>query len=681
MRKTSTVIDHSLVVAALSAGGLALALASSSGCGGAPAATQAPAAPKPEAMVASPPPPPDLSPVPDPQTLVVSGRAARVGASLAVVHAWSKLPMPQSEQVTELVTSEAIGPLVDLDQPIDFAVAVGGSGPKMRELTAISAAVKDPDRVKAALSERYKLVPGDNGALLIQGLGKRAAKDDDDDDGTPDAVGDAERTCELAPAYGAVPVRMVCAFSPNALTELGPWLTRTATRAATTADLHVDVRMAPLKATLSGQKRFLGILAGGLLGGRSGMGGLRDLVSGVAGDVADFALDLDTATLDLTLSDPGANATLTMKLGGRTSELGRLATAHPERSGPAPAAFWQLPGDADLAFFDRGVDDAALAKGRELVVKLAGDELTDIGVKDADRKAIVDALGKLASPAPLVYASGLDAAQVKKAAAAEKGLGTQADAAERGEARRAMAQALLGWRIAELDEPSAKFTAALKELAAAWSKPAVVAAYRAKSKDEPAPSLHVAPLPKGVALAAGTQHYLLEVGPFEHEGMRLPPAPPDKAKAEKKPAGARKPVAFHVFVVPDGQRTWIAMGGDEALVAAKVAGAMGSAGDKLSARPELESFKNTSLGAGGFVTARGLPEIAQQLPALFGMSSSVATEGIDEAASMPHQGVVPIPFTVTAQQGSSPAPVVATLQVPRAAIDDVVAAILRHGGF
>ena len=54
--------------------------------------------------------------------------------------------MPQSEQVTELLTSEAVGPLVDLDQPIDFAVAVTGSGTKMKDLTAVSAAVKDPRR-------------------------------------------------------------------------------------------------------------------------------------------------------------------------------------------------------------------------------------------------------------------------------------------------------------------------------------------------------------------------------------------------------------------------------------------------------------------------------------------------------------------------------------------------------
>src|SRR5580692_10424692 len=91
-----------------------------------------PAAPPPTIPVAAsaaptpPPPPVDLSEVPAPPGLVVTGRFAKLSASFAVVRAWTKLPMPQSEQVTELLASEAIGSVVDLDQPLDFAVAIAG---------------------------------------------------------------------------------------------------------------------------------------------------------------------------------------------------------------------------------------------------------------------------------------------------------------------------------------------------------------------------------------------------------------------------------------------------------------------------------------------------------------------------------------------------------------------------
>src|ERR1700722_9254534 len=134
-------------------------LASLVACGGAAPPPPAVVAPAPAAPPA---PPPDLSAVPDPAGLVVSGHFAKIGTTLSTVHGWSNLPMPQSEQLTELLTSEAIGPVLDVDQPVYFALTAVASGLAMKPpMFAISAAVKDPDKVKASLAERYKLVPGD----------------------------------------------------------------------------------------------------------------------------------------------------------------------------------------------------------------------------------------------------------------------------------------------------------------------------------------------------------------------------------------------------------------------------------------------------------------------------------------------------------------------------------------
>src|ERR1700727_2477621 len=97
------------------------------GCGGGAPPPQAPP-PAPSVAPVAAAPPADLSAVPPPAGLVVSGRVARLSASLAAVHAWTQLPMPKSEQVSELLTTEAVGALVDMDRPIDFAVSVSGSG-------------------------------------------------------------------------------------------------------------------------------------------------------------------------------------------------------------------------------------------------------------------------------------------------------------------------------------------------------------------------------------------------------------------------------------------------------------------------------------------------------------------------------------------------------------------------
>jgi hypothetical protein len=642
-------------------------------CGGAPAALEAPATQINPAAALRTQPSPDLSAVHDPRALVVSGRLARPSASLAIVRGWSKLPMPQSEEVTELVMGEAAGPLVDLDQPIDFAISVVGSGSHMRDRTAVSVALKDLDHARATLSDRFKLVAGDNGALLIQGLGRPTRRDDDDGE---DAAGDDDhRTCELAPAYGAAAMRLVCGWSAKALSELAPWLTRTATRLGATSDLHIDLRMLPLRSSISGQKRLIGSLLASVLGARLEPASARELVSSVGGDFVDFAIDLETATVDVQLAEAGATATATVRLSGATSALARLATAHPDRTATAPAAFWQLPGDADCAFFERGIDDTQLARGRELLLPLVGDWLAEYGLKDADRKPILDALAKMTSSAPIVYGSGLDDDAASKALATERSLRESSDAAGLMEAERVATEALLGWRVIELDEPAARLAEAVKELASAWGKPAVAAAYRAKTKGASPPALHAAPMPKGATLPAGAQHYVLELRPFDSSGSGVASVVSGKPKVA---AVATKPVVIHLILVADGARSWVGAGGSDALVASKLAAAIAPAGDKLVDRVELAAMKTASVGAGGFVTARGLSRAAGTFAAMLGGSMGAGAEGFDEVAQLRHRGAVPITFSLTARADPAPA-VTASVEVSRTAVEDIVKVILRHG--
>lgn len=661
-----------------------LLLLTAAACGGNAPPPQAPSGAQ-TAVQAAPPPPPDLSAVPDPQTLVVSGRMAKLSHSFDVAHEWSKLPMPQSEQVSEILTTEAVGPIVDLDQPIDFAVAVVGSGSHMKDMTAVSAAVKDPDKVRASLAERYKLVPGDNGTTLIQGLGRSEEKgddaddeDDEDDDarksdksGGGDDGGD-RRTCELAAAYGDAPVRIVCGWTAKALTELGPWLTRTATRAQSTSDLHADLRMGPLKPTISEQRKLIGMLLGSILGGRMGGAGMRDLMIALGNDAVDFATDLDGATLDVSLNDPGALATFGLKLSGSSSTMGRIAAAHPERNGAPPATFWQMPADADLAFFSRGIDDAYVARARELVVGALRDVLTEGGVKDADAKAVGDAFGKLFTGAGGAFASGVDETGVRSAIAAYKGLGSDASDAKRADAKHAEVQELLGWRILEVEQPAAASNDAFKALAAALGRPSVAAAIRAKDKEALPPVARTAPLPKGAKLPAGTQHWVVELRSMGRHG--------DGHHDAKKPAPPAKATLVHFLVAPDGARSWVAIGGDDVDLAAKLASALGSGGGGLGGRAELASLKDAKVGSAGFLTARSLPEMATTLSLVLGGSGTGAASDMEETDRMPNKGATPIVFTVTPQAPGGAASLVATTLVPRGAVEDLVFAFVRHGG-
>lgn len=640
----------------------AAAAAAPVACGGAPAAPQAPASSATAAAAVALPPAPDLSPVPAPPGLVVSGTISKLGTSLATITGWTQLPMPGAETVTNILADEELGPIADLDRPIDFAVTVSGTGAHVTSSLGASAAVRDMDAAKAALSQHHKLVPGANGALLIEPLATRPHAPDDSNDDSSDDGGHA---CELAPAYGDGAFRLVCAGDAKELAAIGPWLTRGATRETSTYDAHVDVRMQPLKSTIAEERRLFSLLLGTVLGGRLGISGARDVAQSIAGDVIDFGADLDTASIDLSLSDPGAAATLTLRLSASASVLGRLLTANADRNGPPPASFWQMPADADLAVFDRGVDPGAIARGRDLVLKILADRFAADGLKDADRHALVDALGAIATSAPMVYASGVDLDAVHKALAAGKATGGRPGPADPSAADRAVMQAVLGWRIVEIDEPASVKIDAMKAIALALARPGVVAAYHAKPGAR-AVAVRSAPLPKGSALPKGTEHFAIDV-----------PLPEKEAASAGAKAAPPKPLGVDVFIVPDGTRSWIGVGSDPSRVVAKLAASVGASGDTLAGKPELAAMKDAVVGAGGFFTARGAANLAAEASVLGGGGDLDALSFHDGTA---HQGSTPIPFSLTAP-AATPGTAVATLQVPRGTVEDVVMAVLQHHGF
>jgi hypothetical protein len=645
-------------------------------CGGSAPAPVAPALAR-SAAPPAPPPPPDVSAVAEPKGVVVYGRLSKPSASFSIVHAWTNLPIPEAEQVTELVANAPFGPLLDLDGPIDLAIALPGA--RMSQVVAaVAAPVKDPDMSRAVLAERYKLVPGDGGVTLIQKAGDSPSRDTTDDDDDKDGESDDERACELAPAYGAAPVRLVCGSDARALSVLGPWLARTAPRSSFPADLHLEVRLQPVRPLIDQQRRMLGPVLTSILGGSSGDPGAREALTSTAGDLADFVGDLDGVSVELTLGDSGATANTTLRLLGTSSAFSRMVAGHPERNGPAPAVFWQLPGDADFATFSRGVEDADVARMRDVWIKVMGAGLGDLGLKDADRKAVLDALAGIVASWPVAYASGLDDAARNKARTADKGRTPHGDPADPLEARRVAAEALLGWRLLALDQAPAKTVAALKQLAAVWSRPSVAAAWRAKDKDSAPPSFRSLPLPKGAALPAGSAHYVVEVALPLEPSPRAPHTRP-KPAANVQKAGAAKPFVLHVVVAPDGaSRTWVAIAGDETLAASKLAATLAQGEGKLSSRAELASFKAGPVGSGGFFTVRGVYELFALGLVLSG-GAPAATPGLDAVAQTPGQGSLAIPFSMTTQAGGPPIAVQTTLQVPRGAIDDVVAALLKMG--
>jgi hypothetical protein len=668
------------------------ALALAVGCGGPPAVgpTPVPSASASGTAIASPgliPLGTDTSAVAEPASLVVVGRVASVAKALRTLHGWSQLPMPKEDSITELLTSEAVGALVDLDKSIDVAVAITGKGDDIQPLVAFSAALTDLGKAEEALQGHFKLTPDAGGTLHVDGLGRdsKDSSDDDSDDKKPkgdkpkDDENEQHRHCVLAPSAGDAPARLVCGISLASVHTLGPWLSRTLPRTPPSTDLTVDVRMAALKPILKEKKSLIAAGLEGAMPSRSGA--FSGLMSKGIADLVDLAIDLDAAKVGVTLGDDSATATLSMTVSGTTSTLAHIMTSHPERTDVAPAAFWQLPGDADAAIFSRGIDANDIDGPRDAVVDAITNTLSLSGAAPADSKAIGDALRKFVTGSPFVFASGIDLNAVRRSLAdqrrIDRGGYSSSVTPERLDARRAAAEALIGWRVLGVEGDPKAIASAAHDLATAWGRPGIAKAMHAAHKDGPVPSIRILPAPKGASLPAGSLHLQIDTYPFQMSSRHA-----DEDAKKAKPAPPAKPLAIHVLIVPEAGRTWITIAATEQLALDKATSVLAGAPDdkKLAKRAGLEILRTAKIGGGGFSTQVGSSSTRFATAAISSRFYGAA-DFYDGMASEPHQGATPLVFTTTAQAGAGGgAGATATLLLPKAAIEDLVASFIQKVG-
>jgi hypothetical protein len=613
--------------------------------------------------------PTDLTAVAEPKGLIVFARIAKPRDALKTVGAWTHFPMPGAEVVAEAMASESVGKIIDLDKPIDAAVL---SDPGRRGVTpqwAVAAAVTSLDEAKSAFAT-HKLLPGDNGALVIEGVGG-PANDDDDSGG---------RFCELAPSAGDAPTRLVCGPSDGAVRALAPLLTRTTPRASVPSDLRLEVRLGPLKAFAVLARAQLPAILRGLGVNPARDPGLGELIDAATGELVDLVGDLDRVAIDMKLEEAQATATALTTFSSQNSLTARVLTEHPERVDLPPAPFWKLPNDADLAFFQRGLDAKDIDRPRELLLKAIAQAMAHQGLPEADSKALTDTFGKMLSGAPVVVARGVDAATVQKAQALVQ---AAKDDSAREAARRAVGEALMGWWVIGVDEPAARWQGNAKELMTDWNHPAMAKWLKAQAADLPAPTLKLAPelaaqLPKDTSR--------MEMTFYEATPALPPPAPNPKGPPPKVAPKARPQpphaIKTEVLIVPDGARTWLVFAATEAAAVAKARAVVGSADSAtLTARPGLESLKDTRVGSGGFVTLRGLASLSSDA-----VEQARRARTSDPGAQLltSGQGESPIPIGVSALAGSSNSPagsLSVVVKLPRPAIEDVVHAVMRGGKF
>ncbi len=627
-------------------------------CGDAPPPPAAAPAPPPSKPLATAPAPhADLAAVARPDNLIVLARLAKPDEALSRFGRWTELPIPGAEEVGGILGGESIAKIIDLSKSIDVAIAVSPSGRAVKPLIAFSAGVRSLEDAKSQLGDKFKLVPGDNGALRIVGLG------DDHDE------------CALVPASGAATTRLLCADGGGAMEALGPYLTRTVPREPAPSDLHAEIRLAPVRPLVQQFRGFLPGLVGGMMSVQ--IDGAAEAVEAAVGDVADLSMDLDTVSIDFSLEDAGATGTVSATFGGDGSLLAQLAVAHPERADVPPAAFWHLPIDADIAHFHRGFDAKDIARPKELLGNLLVGALNKGGLPDGDRKAVVDAamhyLGLFAGPA--VYAKGTDASSTARAVASAK--------TPKSDAERAALEQFAGWSVTQVDDPIAKVAPVAREWVAAMSRPGVVKWMKDKKPLPFLPTLKLVPLPKA-SLPDGSLHLVATVPrSLWSDDDEFVPSPADRTNRAppKKAPSPGKPLLLHVFVVPDGAHTWVTYAGDEALGILKARTVLPSAAgaQTLAKRAGLDTVKDGRANAGGFVSARGLLGAS---PLSMGSSGRPRGRVFEALAATQGQGAVAIPYLLRAQvpEGATKGSLVVTATMPRAAILDIARVTILLAG-
>jgi hypothetical protein len=536
-------------------------------------------------------------------------------------------------------------------------MTVSGRAADPKVLSAISVPVRSFDDAKTKLSARHRLTEGKNGGSWIEGIGGRPASregsqsDDRDDD---------EQQCLLA--HGNAGDRIVCG-EREAVESLAPYLSRTMPKLAFTSDVHFELRTTPMRQYATQVRALVPLLTRGVIG--SGGGALRDLLDAATGELVDFVGDTDKLAFDIQVGDGGADGTLRIDYGKAQSLLARVGASHPERADAPPAAFFHLPGDADLGFWARASEPKLFDHLRELVGKAFDEIGAQGGIPEAERKAMRELvadkmLGLLGSP--MVYGKGFDQAALDKAIAARK---AAAGPIASNDAELAVAEQIFGWHLLQVGEPIAKVGPILRDWSALWNRPAFV-----KWAKERASQKRLAKMRTAAAPAGAPRDTL-------HLEITLPEPEIDVAAAGaggKPKLVAPKPIVFHVLAAPDGGSTWLGFGLDGKLLAQKASAALASAPDKdtFGKTPAADAFRTAKANGGGFLTLRGLAvftalEEGRRSP--YAMLGTLASKG---ATPIVLTHVALAPAQPNAAAGSS----VATFKLPRAAIEDIARVVI-----
>lgn len=559
--------------------------------------------------------PPDVSALPAPRGLALTVHFARpravfdkvmsvLGSLSSLLPSFGKLDL---DGAVTAVAGAPIGAAIDFDQPMDFAMSDWNGGPRM----AGSVGLVATPAARETLERFYKSADAGEGVVRLEPR----------EDG-PD--GAAPRPCAILLGSGGA-ARLVCGETDKAVSQLGPYLARTMTRTTSNDDMRVEVFVHELRDAKVDDAPKPDRDPGDAMA--------DDLVNKLSADVSSVVLETSSRSGDL-------DTKVTTGFASATSPLTRaiLGMGTP---GTPPALFDRLPRDASFAWYGRGASPAELEPLRATLFDAMQKWSIDDGyAPEATDKLLVPFRHVLLAGGPWAVASGARLDQARSALDAYVA-GAKTNEGARGKARPARSD----WLVAGVEEPAERWIDAARVLVKSDDlKPVPGAAKRQHDPPRDSLKLSIRPVPAALQLPAGTLHVEAQVTPN--------PKWVAKRKKDKMSVDATLPHAFHLFIVPDGARTWFAVGEDPALAATEVLASLGGAPDagSLASRRDLDALRGMPASTAGFLSVAGLVswrggETDDEL--------HHARESLLGLASMTNGGMTPVPVALAAMPGSS----------------------------
>jgi hypothetical protein len=610
------------------------------GCGAPKQTTGQPAKAAPTGPLRVEKPQPDLSPVSAPKDLVLVGRAEHLDNAAATIARWMNLPFDMRMLDT---LGAGLSQTLLADAPVEAAVALaeGGDTEVPQPYAVFSVGIASLDAGRTLLDKfGRKLEETTTGVWMTQ-------------DESP-------LTCAVAPAVGRASTRIVCGDRRVDVETLLPYVTRgLPLQAMGTSDVHIEVRLAPIRERYAQQLRQAKALAVPMALHELGISDTRlsrpitDALYALGDEVVDIIDDLDRIVLDSKLAEKTdhMDVSTTLDFTRAHSWSAQVLADAAKRMSAAPSSLNELPSDATLASYVGPQNPKTYEGPMRRLVALIDGTLAHLEISSKLRDELARSLDQFN--------------QARTSTGACGAVPNTGDMMADGKID--ALQSFTPWQVCVYDQQPLAASAAVLD---ATAKITADAAFR-KAIGARALSFRrvgtVAGLPTG---SVGYELKLDSEALVDDLSRLLSGTSAPKTKAKPGHTGKAALGTVNVYLVPDGTRTLTGMGTDSKAVIAHLNAIKKAPPEhRLAANPGLSWLRSEPAIAGGFFTLSYLMGSVERAMRKHGTKSEAAD---DLLATAPHHGTTPIQLVWAVHGGANAPKVVSTVRLDRALFEDIM---------